>query len=125
MRSGLASMIGCMVVLILAAGPAHSACCDWPDRKACSTCPTGYISGCRTQGNGCQCSCGKDSGELIKNLAEGNESLRAYLRDNLDTIMKEAHQGKPFQAPGGIRINVAPAQPLEMDRQPESEGFGK
>ena len=59
----------------LLANAVSGACCAWDDRDACSNCPQGYISGCRTEGNKCRCSCAENERALFETLGVEAEEL--------------------------------------------------
>jgi len=99
-----------LLLLLLLSVPrmAVGACCAWTDRNACATCPTGYSSGCKTEGNQCRCDCAQNASELAAKLAAEDRQLQRYIESNLEQIIRDTQQRGFHEPRPGLRITVTP-----------------
>ena len=88
----------------------NGACCAWDDRTACASCPEGYFSGCKTNGNICNCDCAKSESELAEKLAQGDTGIQFYIQNNFEKIIRDtALYGYHKEYPQ-LRITITPPQ---------------
>jgi len=107
------TLLGTMIVIMAffsLSFHASAACCSWSDKTACASCPSGYSSGCVTEGNNCTCDCAKNENEMSKKLSKGNSSLEYFIRNNYGQILRDTNQSGYFRSYDfpDIKISISP-----------------